>query len=125
MRLPKTLARVNEAVRLTSNKHGVTIYKYANLGNHLHILLKIPSVRRWAAFIRELSGRIAQIVKNIVPTEDSFWLHRPFTRIVGGWKKAFKSAMEYVELNFLEAEGFISRAETRSLKDLRAIFSDG
>lgn len=124
MRLPKTFKLVNAAVGEISKRHGVKIYKYANLGNHLHILVKIPSVRRWSAYIRELTGRIAQLVKEQVPSEDTFWLHRPFTRIVRGWRKAYRTAKEYVELNQLEAEGHISRKETKTLKDLRAIFSD-
>lgn len=122
--LPKTFKQVNETVAETSKKHGVKIYKYANLGNHLHILIKISSVRRWAAFIRELTGRIAQLVKEFTLDDNSFWLHRPFTRIVRGWQKAFRTAKEYVELNQLEANGHISRHETKTLNDLRAIFSD-
>ena len=35
-----------------------------------------------------------------------------------------KFALEYVELNILEAEGFISRKETKTLRELRAIWGD-
>jgi hypothetical protein len=54
-----------------------------------------------------------------------YWKHRPFTRIVRGWRKAFRLACDYVELNILEAEGFISRRQTQTLRDLRAIWRDG
>jgi hypothetical protein len=53
---------------------------------------------------------------------ESFWALRPFTRIVRGWRKAFQIAKAYVELNLLEAEGFISRSEIKTLRDFRAIF---
>ena len=106
-------------------KHGVTLYKYANVGNHLHLLIKISHRRRWAAFIRELTGRVAQLVKEATGFEEGFWTQRPFTRIVRGWQRVFKIAKDYVELNFLESQGFISRNDTKTLKDLRAIWADG
>ncbi|MGZ3722213.1 MAG: transposase [Bdellovibrionales bacterium] len=128
LRLPKTIRLVNQTVEDVAKKHGVTIYKYANVGNHLHMVIKIPARTRWSAFIRELTGKLAQRVQVLRGRQkgiESFWLKRPFTRIVRGWQRAFKSALQYVELNQLEAEGFISRKDTKTLKDLRAIFQDG
>jgi REP element-mobilizing transposase RayT len=60
MRLPKTHLRVNRTVETTCKKHGVKVYRFANVGNHLHMIIKIPGRARWAAFIRELTGRVAQ-----------------------------------------------------------------
>jgi REP element-mobilizing transposase RayT len=117
LRLPKNFNNVNQSVNRINKKHGVKLYQYANVGNHLHLLIKIPQVRRWPAYIRELTGRLAQIAA-------TNWKQRPHTRIVRGWRKAFRIAKDYVELNFLEAEGFISRKETKTLKDLRAIWTD-
>lgn len=126
MRLPKTLIVVNETVRRTAAKHGVKIYQFANVGNHLHLLIKIPSVRQWAAFIRELSGRIAQQVMELVDSAsiEKFWRFRPYTRIVRSWKKAYKSVKDYVYLNQVEAEGHISRKEISSLSQLKMIWAD-
>ena len=118
MRLNKNFGRVNQLVYGLAKKHGVTIYEYANVGNHLHILIKISRIGRWAPFIRELTGRIAQVI-------NLSWLFRPHTRIVRGWKKAFRIARDYVKLNILEAEGFIKRSETKTLKDLRILLGDG
>lgn len=155
MRLPLVFKKVNAQVEKTARKYGVTIYQYANVGNHLHILMKISRRSRWSAFIRELTGRIAQLVSEILEdfvanlgakasnrlgkasdkaavrgtkkaklsVDESFWLHRPFTRVVRGWRKAFQIAKEYVQLNQLEADGMIRRSETKTLKDLRAIWS--
>jgi REP element-mobilizing transposase RayT len=128
MRLPKTFKLVNQTVDRVCKKHGVRLYQYANVGNHLHMLVKIPHVKRWASFIRELTGRIAQVAQGLKGPQTglpNFWKQRPFTRIVRGWRRAFQTAKEYIHLNFLEAEGFISRAETKTLKDYRAIFADG
>lgn len=125
MRTPKCYKKVNDAVYDTAAKYGFKIYKYSNVGNHLHILLKLSKLQLWSAFIRELTGKIGLIVKMLLNSEGKFWMFRPHTRIVRGWRKAFKIAKDYVELNILEAEGFISRKETRTLKDLRGLWGDG
>jgi hypothetical protein len=54
-----------------------------------------------------------------------FWKYRPHTRLIQSWRQAFRAAKQYVVLNQLEAEGFISRKETKTLADLRQIFADG
>ncbi len=125
MRLPKSHAKVNEIVFDTAKKYGVRIYEFANVGNHLHILIRVLKLRFWAAFIRELTGRIASLMKALLNIAEKFWLYRPHTRIVRGWKKAYRIAKDYIYLNIIEAEGFIDRRETKTLKDLRAIFADG
>ncbi len=124
LRTPKTQTLVAELVYGTAKKYGVTIYKFANVGNHLHILIKISRISRWSAFIRELTGRIAQVATAQLGLSGGFWLYRPHTRIVRGWNRAYRTAKMYVHLNWLQAEGFISRRETKTLKDLRAIFTD-
>ena len=124
LRLPKIYAKVNQIIRETAAKHGVKVYKFANVGNHIHFALKIPRLDSWAGFIRELTGRIALACRNVY-AEKGFWMFRPHTRIVRGWKKAFTVVKDYIYLNWCEAEGHISRKETKTLKDLRAIFSTG
>lgn len=119
MRQPQHFALVNEIVRESAKKYGVKLYRYANVGNHLHLLLKLLRRERWNAFIRELTGRIAQVVQESA----GFWLYRPYTRVVRGWQKAYHSAKDYIFLNELEAEGRISRPQVKTLKDLRAIWA--
>lgn len=125
MRTPKAFKKVNDAVYDTAHKYGFKIYKYSNVGNHLHLVLKLSKLQLWAAFIRELTGKIGLLMKLLTKAEGKFWMYRPHTRIVRGWKKAFRIALDYVGLNQLEAEGFISRKVTKSLKDLRALWGDG
>lgn len=127
LRLPKTFKTVDDILFSVAKKHGVSIYKAANVGNHLHLLVRVKRLGAWAPFIRELTGRIAQEVMGLVewPNDLRFWKFRPFTRVVRGWKKAFQSVKEYIHLNLLEANGFISRKQTKTLKDLRMIWADG
>lgn len=63
MRSPRTHVGVNRLMTSTAQKYGVTIYEYANVGNHLHAVIRLKRLDRWAAFIRELTGRIAWYVK--------------------------------------------------------------
>ncbi len=121
LRLPKTYSLVNKLIYAVARKHGVKIYKLANVGNHLHLAIKIPKVGRWPAFIRELTGRIGLALKALMKGV-SLWKFRPHTRIIHGWRKAFRTVKEYIELNQWEAKGFISRKDIKTLKDLRLIF---
>ncbi len=126
LRLPKTIGPVNEIIRTTAKKHGVRIYDSANVGNHIHAVLKISRLQSWAPFIRELTGRIAQVVGALAnyKSDGGFWLYRPHTRIIRGWQKAFHIAKKYIYLNRLEADGFVSRNEIKTLRDLRLVCGD-
>ena len=117
-RLPKNFARANDCLEKTAKKHGVRVYQYANVGNHFHVILKILNRRQWAAFIRELTSRLAYMAQ-------IKWPKRPFTRIVVGWRRAYQALKRYVQLNQLEGEGLISRIQLKKLKGLRNQLADG
>jgi hypothetical protein len=126
MRQPNAIKQVHDIVYKTAKKHCISIYKFSNSGNHLHMALRLTRLMRWRGFIKEVSGRIATLMRKLKVTEpgESYWLHRPFTRIVRGWKQAYKTLLDYIELNILEAEGHISRKDTNTLKDLHAMWAD-
>lgn len=121
MRQPEHFGRVRKIIVLAAKKCGVRIYENANVGNHLHLIVKVPSPLLWRRFIREVTGRIAQTVQKLGCKEKGqpFWLHRPFTRIVRGWQRAYRVVQDYVLLNHLQAEGFIDRGVMRTVADLR------
>ncbi len=127
MRLPKCHHNINDLLDECAKKYGVRIYARSNVGNHLHLIVKLGRVSNWPGFIREVSGRIGLLMRKVGASVkgESYWLHRPFTRIVRSWGKAFKQIKEYIYLNQLEANGFVSRKETKTLKDLRNIWADG
>lgn len=111
MRLPKIYRCVNQIVVNTAKKHGVTIYEYANVGNHLHLVLRITHLHRWPPFIREFTGKIGLLAKKTLAMTgtENFWLYRPYTRVIASWNKPFKIAKEYIHLNSLEAEGSVEK----------------
>lgn len=123
MRLPKSFGLVSAAVDRCSKKYGVKVYEFANVGNHLHLVIKIPRRQSWAGFIRELTGEIAAAMKQILNIQKKFWMFRPHTRVIQGWKKAFQIARQYVQLNTLEAEGKTNRREISNLKQMREIMT--
>ncbi len=152
LRLPKNYGKVHKEIYRCAKKYGIKIYKYANVGNHLHLLIRLTKLKLWAKFIRELTSSIAKIANKSINQritsgitnrqiksdqsanerdqieskgEKKFWKHRPFTRIIQGWGKAFKTMKDYVYLNQIEAEGHISRKDIKTLKDLRHLFDDG
>ena len=117
MRAPKHFANVNEIVARVAKRHGVRVYEYANVGNHLHLLIKISRRPRWAAFIRELTGRLA--------TQEGgsgVWLRRPFTRVVSGWQRAYRSCRDYIRLNTYEADFNLSAEDREILRRLHRIW---
>ena len=113
MRTPKQFAKVNEVVASVARRRGVRIYEYANVGNHLHLLIKITRRPRWAAFIRELTGRLATLAGG-----GGVWLRRPFTRVVNGWRRAYRSVREYVRLNRFEADNDLDSDDRDLLRRL-------
>ena len=97
----------------------VKVYRYANVGNHLHLLIRARSRADWQGFIRELSGGIAMLVtgarkglalarpKTTEVAESAkrgFWDHLVYTRIVG-WGRDYRGVVEYIMKNLWEAAG--------------------
>lgn len=88
---------------------GVRVYRYANSGNHLHLVVLPRSRRAFHAYLRAISGLIARITLGAErgsAADVQFWDARPFTRILQ-WGKDFQNACRYVLQNTLEAIGFL------------------
>ena len=114
LRLPKNFGVVEDNVYRIARKHGLRVYRFANVGNHLHLAIKISRIWRWSAFIRDLTGTLALKCK-------TGWKFRPHTRIVRGWKKAYRIVTDYIDLNNAEADGHIDRRQTKTLADLHRL----
>ena len=126
LRLPKTFARVKGLLEKKTRKYGVKIYQQANVGNHIHLVVRMTNRKLWNGFIRDFTSSLSHDLRTlgVIAKEQKLWKHRPFTRIVKGWKKAFKSVIEYVFLNQLEVEGRIERSNFNTLKSLRLVWRE-
>jgi len=130
---------VHGEVQRWSKRCGVTIYRWANAGNHLHLAIRLGRVHQWPKFIRGLTGSIARkfqtarlttamdthgngrnLTHNRTTTRTRFWHCRPFTRIVRSWQKAFKTLLEYIRMNQLEAQGILNPKDRDLYYSLRA-----
>lgn len=79
----------------------VRVYRYANSGNHLHLLVRPRTREGFHAYTRALTGIIARLTLNAErgrPQRIPFWDKRPFTRIVQ-WGRDFIGVARYVESN--------------------------
>jgi putative transposase len=105
-------------------KYGVTLIRFSNNFNHLHLHLKFPSRALYVRFIRSVTGQIAMAVTGANKTRSvksifgrkGFWDHRPFSRVVKGFR-GFKTANDYIRLNQLEAEGLVPKRKARTSDD--------
>ena len=112
---PQHCNHIESLLRRLKKRWGVSVYRYANAGNHLHLLIRCRSRRAWQGFIREFSGGIAMMVTgakkgNGLGRSDSknssrgFWDHLVFTRIVS-FGRDFNGVAKYVCTNLWEGLG--------------------
>jgi REP element-mobilizing transposase RayT len=116
---PKHCNHIEKFVRETAKRWGVRVYRFANVGNHIHLLVQVPTREAWKRFSKELSGGIAQIVTGAkkgmglsrsadvsIPesAKRGFWDHLIFTRIVA-FGRDFQGMARYLVKNLFEAAG--------------------
>jgi len=106
---PARAKHIKNLVQRLAQGNGVKVYRFANSGNHLHMIVLPKSRDGFNAFIRAISGLIARITLGVERGRAlglKFWDARPFTRILE-WGKDYTHACRYLLQNTLEALGFI------------------
>src|SRR6478736_4428685 len=53
---PKYRNHIQSFTSKLAKRWGIRLYRYANVGNHIHLLVKVPSRAIWRRFLKELSG---------------------------------------------------------------------
>jgi REP element-mobilizing transposase RayT len=106
------IQRIHRVVRKQALKFGIEIYRYANVGNHIHLLVKASYRKGFLSFLKAISGIIARIAMGaergkakLIKFGRGFWDQRPWTRVLLTWTD-FINVKKYVEQNFCEALGF-------------------
>jgi REP element-mobilizing transposase RayT len=113
MRSAKHFASVRGITENEAGRQGVKIVRFSNVGNHLHLLIRLRNRLTLRRFLRALCGRLAMRLsgaKKGHPLTRKFWDFRPFSRVVIGLR-GFKAAMTYIEMNAFEAMGVRSRRQ--------------
>jgi hypothetical protein len=109
---------IEKLVHRLGRTKGVKVYRYANSGNHLHLVILPKSRNAYFAFIRAVSGLIPRLILGVQrgkPLKLKFWDTLPYTKIIE-WGRQFKRAHWYVLQNRLEAEGFIAFTPRKGVK---------
>ncbi len=97
---------VDRAIAAATERFTVRVYDRANVGNHIHFVLKARTHGAYRAFIRYLSGRIAFEVTGAKKgrAKGRFWDSIPYSRVLE-WGRDFINARIYVTKNLFEGEG--------------------
>lgn len=105
---------IQDVFKRFGDRYGVRILNLANVGNHLHLQIKISNRYLYAPFIRAVTAAIAMKVTGSsrwTRTEGRFWDCRPWTRIVKSYR-ALLNLRDYIAINRMEGQGH-DRAEAR------------
>lgn len=102
--------RIKKIILKFANKYGVTVHSLANVGNNLHMQIKLSNRYGYQPFIRAVTGAIAMAITGAsrwkkLPNKLKFWDYRPFSRVVIGWR-ALLTLNDYIEVNKWESEGY-------------------
>lgn len=123
--------KVKGIVDGVSKRFGINIVKFANVGNHLHLVVRLPgsamtSRRQYSKWIRLLTSRLAFEIGGSKKGEPfrgedgertKFWDARPFTRVVHG-RRGWSTISRYVLKNEFQAGGASEQAAIILAKEL-------
>lgn len=110
----KNVHKIEEIIRSQAKICRIKIYQFVNVGNHLHLVIKLRDVELFAQFIRAITGIIARHVlkrqrgsEGILRNKESekqkkFWVARPFTRLIA-WGRDYKHIKNYMDKNRRQA----------------------
>jgi REP element-mobilizing transposase RayT len=120
-RRPGNAQKILALTRKFARKYGVKIHSMANVGNHLHLHIRLTREENYKPFIRALTASIAMAITKTCrwnPLKTKFWDYRPFTRLVHGLSE-FLRVKDYLAVNKLEGLGY-ARNRARDLVAWRA-----
>jgi REP element-mobilizing transposase RayT len=113
---------IDRIIKNHARRWGLRLYRYENVGNHIHLLVKTSHRAYLKGFLRSITGLIARHMMGAERGSGKaikFWCARPFSRIVT-WGRDYKSVLSYFEKNQLQALGFNLSALARELDATRS-----
>ncbi|WP_374029282.1 transposase [Bdellovibrio bacteriovorus] len=97
----------------------VKLYRFANVGNHIHILIRVPDRQAYVSFISALTGTISKMIFKSA----GMWDLRPFTR-VASWGRGFSTLKRYIDRNVEQGLLVVEITMKRDRSWKRAGFDD-
>jgi REP element-mobilizing transposase RayT len=107
--------KIENLIYSRSSKYGVKILQFANVGNHIHLLMRASSKKNFQNYLRVLAGIIPRKVTGARKgvSVGKFWDDLIYSKIVS-WGRQFNATNNYVFRNALEGFGVIPpRSESR------------
>jgi REP element-mobilizing transposase RayT len=124
MRHRRHQAKITSMIYVYADRFKVHVYRAANVGNHIHLLVKAHDRKNLADFLRVLAGRIAVVVsgaKRGIKKIGKFWDCLCWSRLVN-WGKDFYHVRRYVTAN--EVEGADGKAMRELIRNSRLLEYD-
>jgi REP element-mobilizing transposase RayT len=108
---------VRDALSACARQAGIRVYDFANVGSHLHLLVRARQRGAFQAFLRSFAGIVARRVTGATrgrPLQNGpFWSALAWSRVVE-WGRDYVSVRHYIHLNRIEATH--GRAARRALE---------
>ena len=108
----KNKCRIKALIKKHAGRNYIRIQSIANVGNHLHLHIKLMHRNSYKPFIRAITGAIALIVMGanrmnaiVKSHRDRFWDYRPYTTFVDSFRH-YLNMKDYMRINQLEGMGY-------------------
>lgn len=105
--------RVQVLLESCSGRHGIRVYRFENVGNHLHLLIKtqrrqFPLAKLdFQRFLKQFAGELAFQITGARKGQayGRFWDRTAYSRIIS-WGRDYRNQHDYFTKNFMESKGF-------------------
>jgi hypothetical protein len=92
-----------------ASRRKIRIYRYANVGNHLHLLLQARNKADFQAFLREFAGAVGVTATGAAKGRpQKFWESLAWSTVVE-WGRHYQKVARYLLLNVMESSGLRNR----------------
>jgi REP element-mobilizing transposase RayT len=111
--------KIDGIIKKAANTFFVSVKRFVNVGNHLHLAIRAPNEEAQANFLRTITALISRLVTGSKKGQPSrikkFWDAKPFTKLVK-WAVQYPRLLRYMAYNSLEAIGFSKNGAKEYLK---------
>lgn len=102
---PNVARSLEYLIAQCARRSGVRIYRYQNVGNHIHLVIRLRRRRSWLAFSRSFTSLLKARLELLWNMKiKKLFDHRPFTR-VGSWDWEFRVLSDCSLKNLLDSWG--------------------
>ena len=93
--------KITNLLKQYAKRFNIKLYRHSVNSNHIHLLLITPRRKNFQDYLRSITGIIAKLMGG------KLWANLAFSRLAN-WGREFKTLVDYVIKNQLEAHGLIS-----------------